>query len=83
MDNWSYNYLTYRGYSITPFISVFLGGPPCGLLPSIFLHVDLRVTLDVLVKVPGPYDPNDDTEDKNFKFLRQKTLRIQTPPDFS
>ena len=26
-------------------------------------------------KVPGPYDPNDDTEDKNFKFLRQTWRR--------
>jgi len=37
---------------------------------ELVLRIRLLKEPDQIGMVPGPYDPHDDTEDKNFKFLR-------------
>lgn len=43
---------------------------------ELVLRIRLLKEPDQVGAVPGPYDPNDDTEDKNFKFLRNVETNI-------
>eukprot|EP00933_Yihiella_yeosuensis_P079066 TRINITY_DN9115_c0_g3_i4.p1 TRINITY_DN9115_c0_g3~~TRINITY_DN9115_c0_g3_i4.p1 ORF type:complete len:946 (+),score=194.66 TRINITY_DN9115_c0_g3_i4:629-3466(+) len=43
---------------------------------ELVLRIRLLKELDQLNQEPGPFDPNDDTEDKNFKFLRNIEANI-------
>eukprot|EP00930_Biecheleria_cincta_P027863 TRINITY_DN1948_c0_g2_i1.p1 TRINITY_DN1948_c0_g2~~TRINITY_DN1948_c0_g2_i1.p1 ORF type:complete len:1844 (-),score=374.06 TRINITY_DN1948_c0_g2_i1:76-5607(-) len=43
---------------------------------ELVLRIRLLKEVDQLNVPPGPFDPNDDTEDKNFKFLRNIEANI-------
>ncbi|CAE8722347.1 unnamed protein product, partial [Polarella glacialis] len=43
---------------------------------ELVLRVRLLKEVDQMNQVPGAFDPNDDTEDKNFKFIRNIEANI-------